>query len=157
MDSNINCDSDHKIIVQKEKPAGESPRTTVSCGGNRLLSLTGMLLASSRKILRRMVRVTWKFTTTSLFYGMMVHISILQAKTLLCHLCQQYMKKIRPAHFWIILGLLTVMFALLNTQLIKCVKSKMYMARHKPKKSRHIYEENCIAKTTRSGCIYGWM
>ena len=115
------------------------------------------LFTAPRKILRRMARITWKFATNSLMCGMVVHVSILQSKTLLCHLCKNYLTKIRPAQFWILLGFLTILFAMLNTQLLRCVKRKLFNAKQKMKRSRHEDLGYSIAKTTRSGCIYGWM
>ena len=131
----------------------------VSHTNNCLKSLTSQLLVSSRKIMRRILKITWKFATVSLFYGMIVHISILQAKVLLCRICQQYMNKIRAPHFWILLGLLAVAFALLNLQIVKYVRNKVFSDKQKLKRSKMASygPAICLTKTTRSGCIYGYM
>ena len=93
-------------------------------GAGFLKVLAGHVLASSTKIMRRFLKITWKFTTISLFYGMVVHISILQAKIVLCRICQQYLNKIRAPQFWILLGLLAVAFAFMNLQIIRYVYNK---------------------------------
>ena len=143
---------------------GSVARSSISSGfynGTEFLKvLAGHFLVSSKKIMRRIMKITWKFATISLFYGMIVHISILQAKILLCRICQQYLNRIKAPHFWILLGLLAVGFALLNLQIIRYLRGKIFNGKQKLKKQKMFgttFSRYPVSKTTRSGCIYGYM
>lgn len=126
-----------------------------------LQSFGAKFLVSSRKIMRRFLKITWKFATISLFYGMIVHLSILEAKLMLCRFCQQYMNKIKAPHFWILLGILAIGFVFLNLKIVKYLKShikgSIKQRAKKTKMGPSIFCRYPVSKTTRSGRIYGYM
>ena len=122
----------------------------ISYGCTSLVSVTGLALSSSKTVLS----VTWKILSASLFYGLIVQIGIIQAKSLLCHLCQQYMNQISSVNFSLILGALTIALTLINLQIAKFVR-RMMSNKKKLKGSRFRFRKT--TKTTRSGRIYGYM
>ena len=135
-------------------PGDSSSGVIISSPGDSSSDVISFL----KTILSRTLQISWKIMTKSLFYGLIVHISIIEAKTLLCRFSQQFMSKIKPVNFWIILGLITVAFVLLNLVVSKYLRDQIFSGRQKLKGSRFgTITRHWTSKKTRSGRIYGYM
>ena len=114
-------------------------------------TLPGQILSSSKTAMR----LTWKLIKHSLYYGLIIHISIIQAKALLCRLCQQILNRIKPANFWIVMGLVAVLFMLVNIQIARYLRNRWFSSRRKWNLAN--FRLRKLSKKTRSGRIYGYM
>jgi len=107
---------------------------------------------------RRVRSVTNKVLGPALYYGAMIHVGIYQTKAVLCRLCRMYLRQVRGGDFWLVFGLLVLVFTLLNCLLTRLACRLCQPAGGADSKSDLVYfGRKSIAKYTRSGAVYGYM
>ena len=123
--------------------------------------LRHMLSAFSSGVSRGQMILPSRLIMEKMYHGVVVYFSFLEAKALMCRLCQFLSKEISiggPA-FWCILLVLAYAMTILNFQLIGYMWKMLGKRRGGGgKRSKHSLATGLFdSKTTRSGRVYGYM
>ena len=122
---------------------------------NSVVFRTRRLLSSTSEAVR--------WTTSQVYYGWIFHISIVQAKTLIYRICQEFIDIDNNIYLLILFEVLAIVFAVLCLHIAKRAQRAGWMAFARKRKPRILQLEHNVrnadfwftAATTRSGCIYG--